>query len=177
MGEATGRLDVSGSPSGERRAPMIWGECNVEGDQVVVRLSGGRKLLATKATLRFPLASIARVGHDPSARAHVKIGFHQWRRHGQGAWRVGIYHGLDGWSFWSIGLGRNAVLIECSGEQFRYVVIEVADAQRTVREIRAAAARVTGRSPGGLETNPATPHVLAQRRDRREQGGPATGED
>jgi hypothetical protein len=156
---------------------MIWGECNVEGDQVVVRLSGWRKLLATKATLRFPLASITRVAHDPSARAHVKIGLRQWRRRGQGVWRVGIYHGLDGWSFWSIGLGRNAVLIECSGEHFRYVVIEVADARRTVGEIRAAAARVTGRTPGGLETNPATPDTLANRRDRRERGGLATGGD
>ena len=177
MGEATGRLDVSGSSSGERRAPMIWGECNVEGDQVVVRLSGWRKLLATKATLRFPLASITRVAHDPSARAHVKIGLRQWRRRGQGVWRVGIYHGLDGWSFWSIGLGRNAVLIECSGERFRYVVIEVADAPRTVREIRAAAARVTGRALGGLETSPAAPGLSAQRRDRREQGGPVSGKD
>ena len=68
-----------------------------------------------------------------------KTGFRQWRKHGQGVWRVGIYHGLDGWSFWSIGVGRNAVLIECSGERFRYVVVEVADAAETVREIRTAA--------------------------------------
>ena len=109
----------------------------MEGDQVVVRLRGWRRVLATRRTIRFPLASIVRIEHDPSARAHVKTGLRQWRKHGQGVWRVGIYHGLDGWSFWSIGLGRNAVLIECSGERFRYVVIEVADAERTVREIRA----------------------------------------
>ena len=63
----------------------------------------------------------------------MKTGLRQWRKHGQGVWRIGTYHGLDGWSFWSIGLGRNAVLIECSGERLRYVVIEVADAERTVR--------------------------------------------
>jgi hypothetical protein len=60
-----------------------------------------------------------------------------------------VYHGIDGWSFWSIGMGRNAVLIECSGERFRYVVIEVADPVATVREIRGAASRVTSRIPGG----------------------------
>ena len=83
----------------------------------------------------------------------MKTGLRQWRNHGQGVWRIGTYHGLDGWSFWSIGLGRNAVLIECSGERFRYVVIEVADAQHTVSEIRSAAAKVTRRVPEALETS------------------------
>ena len=94
---------------------MVWGECRVGADEVVVRLRGWRTLLAAKGTIRFPLASIVRVEHDPLARAHVKTGLRQWREHGQGVWRLGTYHGLDGWSFWSIGLGRNAVLIECSG--------------------------------------------------------------
>ena len=177
MGEATGRLDVSGSPSGSRRAPMIWGECGVEGDQVVVGLRGWRRIVATRGTIRFPLASIVRIDHDPSARAHVIIGLHQWRKHGQGVWRVGTYHGLDGWSFWSIGLGRNAVLIECSGERLRYVVIEVEDARRTVREIRVAAAKVTGLLPGGLEASPPAPARGPDRRDSRDQGELATGDN
>jgi len=164
------------SLSGTRRAPMIWGECNVEGDRVVVRLRGWRSVLATRSTIRFPLASIVRIDHDPSVRAHVKIGLRQWRKHGQGVWRLGTYHGLDGWSFWSIGLGRNAVLIECSGERFRYVVVEVADAQRTVREVRAAA-EMTREIPEGLETSPATPARGPRQRDRRDQREPATGEN
>jgi len=114
-----------------------------------VRLSGWRRVLATKSRLSFSLASITRIEHDPLARAHVRSGLRNWKRHGQGLWRIGVYHGIDGWSFWSIGLGHNAVLIECSGERFRYVVIEVADPVATVREIRAAAARVTSRIPGG----------------------------
>jgi len=155
---------------------MIWGECSVEGDQVVVRLRGWRRALATRGTIRFPLVSIVRIDHDPSARAHVTTGFHQWRKHGQGVWRVGTYHGLDGWSFWSIGLGRNAVLIECSGERLRYVVIEVADAERTVREIRVAAGKETGAGAGGPQASPAVPARGPRRRDRRDQNGPATGE-
>jgi hypothetical protein len=149
----------------------------VEGDQVVIRLSGWRKILATKSSLRFPLASIVRIDHDPLARAHVKTGLRQWRQHGQGVWRLGVYHGLDGWSFWSIGLGRNAVLIECSGERFRYVVIEVADAPRTVRELRAAAARVTRRIAGGVEAGPPPLAPGRSRRDRRGRDGSVTGQD
>jgi hypothetical protein len=149
----------------------------VQGDHVVVVLHGWRRVLATRGTVRLPLASIVRVDHDPSARAHVKTGLHQWRKHGQGVWRIGSYHGLDGWSFWCIGLGRNAVLIECSGERFRYVVVEVADAQRTVREIRSAAAKVTRRVPGGWETTLETEVRGPSQRDRRDHGESTRGED
>ena len=121
-------------PPGVGRVPWVWGQLEVEQDRVVVRLSGWRRVLATKTTMSFPLASIARVEHDPMARSHVRSGLRNWRKHGQGIWRLGIYHGIDGWSFWSIGVGRNAVLIECSGEHFRYVVVEVGDPARTVKE-------------------------------------------
>jgi hypothetical protein len=143
----------------------------------VVRVRGWRKVLATKGSLRFPLASIVRIDHDPLARAHVKIGFRQWRPHGQGVWRVGVYHGLDGWSFWSIGVGRNAVLIECTGERFRYVVVEVEDAAKTVREIRTAAAKVTRRIPGGLASGPPAGALRQNRKDRRVREAPETGQD
>jgi len=145
---------VSGpaSSKGTAQAPWVWGECTVDKAEVVVRLKGWRRLLATRSEVRFSLASVTRVEHDPLARAHVRSGLRNWRRHGQGVWRIGIYHGIDGWSFWSIGIGRNAVLMECSGERFRYVVVEVADPARTVREIRAAAGRLTGEIPGGLGT-------------------------
>ena len=120
------------------------------GDEVVVRLKGWRRVLATRSEVRFSLESVTRVEHDPLARAHVRSGLRNWHRHGQGIWRIGIYHGIDGWSFWSIGIGRNAVLMECSGERFRYVVVEVADPGPTVGEIRAAAGRLTREIPGGL---------------------------
>ena len=145
-------MSVPASPKGAGKAPWVWGECTVEKDEVVIRLTGWRRLLATRSEVRFSLASVTRVEHDPLARAHVRSGLRNWRRHGQGVWRIGVYHGMDGWSFWSIGIGRNAVLMECSGERFRYVVIEVAEPARTVREIRAAAGRLTGEVPRGFKT-------------------------
>jgi len=168
---------VSSSQSGVGRAPWEWAECHVEGEQVVVRLKGWRSLLATKSSLRFDLASVIHVEHDPLARAHVRSSLRNWRHHGQGLWRLGVYHGFDGWSFWSIGLGRNAVLIECSGERFRYVVVEVADPGRTVREIRAAAARLSPPAPGGLETGPPAPRARLERGARRGPGETAGGEE
>ena len=166
---------MSISAPGASKPPRIWGELVVDGDRVVVRLSGWRRVLATKSVVGFPLASIARIEHDPLARAHVRSGLRNWKRHGQGLWRIGVYHGIDGWSFWSIGLGRNAVLVECSGQRFRYVVIEVADPVATVRVIRASAARVTSRIPGGLDagspsrTRPAAPQSGARGPDEAEK--------
>jgi hypothetical protein len=155
----------------------VWAECHLEGDKVVVQLKGWRSLLATKSSLRFDLASIVRVEHDPLARAHVRSSLRNWRHHGQGLWRLGVHHGFDGWSFWSIGLGRNAVLIECSGERFRYVVVEVADPGRTVREIRAAATRLSSPAPGGLETGPRAPQARLERGARRGPDELARGEE
>ncbi|MGA2531079.1 MAG: maleylpyruvate isomerase family mycothiol-dependent enzyme [Acidimicrobiales bacterium] len=129
----------------------------MDGTDLVVKLSGWRRMLSTRAEVRFPLACITRVEHDPLARSHVRTGLRNWRRHGQGVWRLGIYHGIDGWSFWSIGIGRNAVLMECSGQRFRYVVVEVAEPRRTVREIRAGVVRVTGEIPPGIKASATTP--------------------
>ena len=175
MGKVAGRLEVSTSAPGVGRTPWVWAQCNVEGDEVVVRLSGWRRVLATKSMLRFALASVVRAEHDPLPRAHVRSGLRNWRRRGQGVWRLGIYHGIDGWSFWSIGVGRNAVLIECSGERFRYVVVEVADPERTVREIRAAVESVAQRTAGGLGTSPPPTGPRPRNRGDRQDRAPGAG--
>ena len=177
MGEVAGRLEVSSSQSGAGRAPRVWAECHLEGDKVVVRLKGWRSLLATRSSLRFDLASIVRVEHDPLARAHVRSSLRNWRHHGQGLWRLGVYHGFDGWSFWSIGVGRNAVLMECSGERFRYVVVEVADPELTVREILAAAARLGSGASGGAVSAPGEQSPLPRKAGPREPEVPRGGEE
>jgi hypothetical protein len=143
----------------------------------VIRLSRWRKLFATRAEIKIPLSSISRIEHDPGVRAHVRTGLRKPRRHGGGLWRLGVYHGLDGWSFWSIGIGRNAVLIEAAGERFRYVVIEVADPAQTVREVRAALERVqpAPHSGSGPETAEELDRQAAARHEpapSRRRGGP-----
>ena len=145
--------DVSGVAPGRsgRAAVGLGGVLAWKRTRVVVRLSGWRRRPRHRsAELRFPLGVDRRA--SSTTRSPVRTcaaGSASWRKHGQGFWRLGIYHGLDGWSFWSIGLGRNAVLIECSGERFRYVVVEVADPGRDgPRDPAAAAApRDRARSP------------------------------
>lgn len=155
----------------------MWGECLVEGDEVVVRLSRWRKLFATKSEIKVPLSSVSRIEHDPAARSHVRTGLRKARRHGGGLWRIGVYHGLDGWSFWSVGMGRNAVLMECSGQRFRFVVIEVADPACTVREVRSGLARVAGAGRSGQEAAGPAPGAGTEGGAPRGAQEPANGED
>jgi hypothetical protein len=125
-------------PPRREHPPKVWGEMLVEGDEVVVRLSGWRAVYAVRRELRIPASAVTRVEHDPAVRSHVSA---KLRRRGgrSGVFRIGSYHSLAGWSFWSVGLARNAVLIESEATRYRFVVVEVADPARTVSEIGAAA--------------------------------------
>ncbi len=134
-------------PPRREHPPKVWGSVAVEGDEIVVRLQGWRKVVAMRGRLAVPAASVIRVEHDPAARVNVPS---KLRRRGgrTGLFRLGTYHSLVGWSFWAVGLARNAVVIECDGARFRHVVVEVADPARTVAEVRSAAARTHGGADG-----------------------------
>lgn len=125
-------------PARREHPPKVWGTLAIEGDELVVRLAGWRVVVAMKRRLAVPLSAIVSVAHDPAARSHVQAKLR--RKAGRtGIFRVGTYHSLVGWSFWSVGMGRNAVVVEASGARYRYLVVEVADPTATVEEISKAA--------------------------------------
>lgn len=125
------------APITSNRPPKVWGTLDIEGEELVCRLSGWRAMAAITRTVSVPVSSIVRAERDPAARNHIRAKLR--RRSGRsGLFRVGPYHSLEGWSFWSIGLGQNAVVVECAGVRWRHIVVEVADPQRTVAEIRQA---------------------------------------
>lgn len=124
------------------RPPKVWASVVVEDEDVVVALGGWRAALAMKRRLRIPLARVLRVEHDAQPRLHVRAKLR--KRAGQtGMFRLGSYHSLDGWSFWAIGLGRNAVVIETTGAPYRFVVVEVEEPYETVAAIRKAVGLVS----------------------------------
>jgi hypothetical protein len=131
------------------RPPRVHALVTVEGDRVVVRVPGWRCLLALRRRLALPLDALVSVAHDPRAREHVAVSNWQTRRHRSGLWRYGTYHCFQGWSFWAIGMGRNAVVLTLTRGRYRYVVVEVADPAATVRAVEAAlGARRQGRTGG-----------------------------
>jgi hypothetical protein len=130
-----GSLGPDPAPITSKRPPKVWGTLAIEGEELVCRLNGWRAVVAITRTVSVPLESIVRAERDPAARNHIRAKLR--RRSGtSGLFRVGPYHSLEGWSFWSIGLGQNAVVVECTGVRWRHIVVEVADPERTVAEIR-----------------------------------------
>ncbi|MGO9559198.1 MAG: hypothetical protein ACLPQS_05075 [Acidimicrobiales bacterium] len=148
---------VGPTPIPPRRAhpPRVWGSLVVEGDQVVVKLNGWRSLMAVKRTLAIPLSTVIAVSHDPSARLHVRT---RLRKRGgrTGVFRIGAYHSPDGWSFWSVGLARHAVVVEASGARYRFLVVEVADPASTLEMIRLAAGLDTAATDAFRQEHPST---------------------
>ncbi|MCK4176875.1 hypothetical protein ACFFRE_00635 [Aciditerrimonas ferrireducens] len=116
----------------------------VTADELVVELRGWRRLLALQRGVRVPLASITAVAHDPYPRSRVPVGLRRTRaRQTPGLFRYGSYHGVQGWSFWAVGSGKGALVVECDHGRYRYLVVEVPDPTATLAAIEAARARAT----------------------------------
>ncbi len=131
------------APSWSNKPPAVWGTLRAEGGEVVAHLAGWRSVAALKKRVAVPIESVVRIVHDPAARAHIPTKLR--RKAGQtGFVRVGPYHSTLGWSFWSIGLGRNAVVVETDGTRWRYLVIEVENPQATVAQLTAAVLQAGG---------------------------------
>ncbi|MGH9304393.1 MAG: hypothetical protein ACRDZ5_08280, partial [Acidimicrobiales bacterium] len=133
-----GVLDPIPSWRNRDKAAKDWASVRVEDDSVVVRLKGWRAVLAVKWRLRVPLRVMTAVGADPYAYAHVPTSLRDRRKAHPRLWRLGVYRGFRGWSFWSCGIGRNAVVLQTDTFRFKFVVIEVADPAKLVEEISAA---------------------------------------
>jgi hypothetical protein len=123
------------------KPPKVWGSMHVEGEAIVVRLEGWRVVWATKRTLRVPIEVVVAIDHDPFVHERVSTRLRRRSRRVRSAplFRVGAYHGLEGWSFWACGMARNAVVVETSGSRYRYVVVEVEDPASVVSTLREAA--------------------------------------
>lgn len=146
-------LGAGSVPPRRVREPKVWGELAVEGEAVVARLRSWRMVVAFKRKVSVPLSSVVGVRRDPEVRAHVRAKL-RMRASRSGMMRLGVYHSMDGWSFWAVGLARNAVVVETSGTRFRFVVVEVADPLAKVEELNRAVAEYRAAHPGEGEEPP-----------------------
>lgn len=153
-----------------RNPPKRWGEVHVQGDAVVVRLSGWRAIWAMQRKLRLPLEGIVNVAHDPDVYQRVSTRLRRSARARTTMFKLGSQHGSDGWSFWSCGYARNAVLIEVRGVRYRFVIIEVESPAAVVQSIREA----TGLAPDTplYAPPPPTPTFRETMRARRREKPP-----
>ena len=145
-------------PSFSRRPARDWVLLEVTADAVVLSLRGWRSLLAVRRRLSVPLSAITSVRHAPGVYGIVSTSLRIRVRPRSHVFRLGVFRGRNGWSFWACGIGRGAVLIETEGYRFRFVVFEVARPGAAVSSIEEAlralrSGRVTGdRDDGPAET-------------------------
>jgi hypothetical protein len=111
----------------------------VEAETLVVRLEGWRAIWAAKRTLRVPLHAVVAVRRDPGVYANITTRLRGNRRSHTSMFKLGAYPSVEGWSFWSCGMARNAVVLETVGIRYRFIVVEVADPDSVVTTVRKAA--------------------------------------
>ncbi|MDA8039716.1 MAG: hypothetical protein M0Z69_11270 [Actinomycetota bacterium] len=127
-------------PSRSNRPPSDWASVDIVEGKLSITLHGWRSLLAIRRRLTVPLELVTAVRVDPLVYGQVPTSLRLKSRPRAHVYRLGVYRGIRGWSFWACGMGRNAVLIETERYRFRYIVIERSDPVALVSMIERARA-------------------------------------
>ncbi|NUP50124.1 MAG: hypothetical protein HOW97_22845 [Catenulispora sp.] len=110
---------------------------SVEGDNLVVKMTGLDKLWALKSSLSIPLANVRGATADPGIIQEPK-GMRAPGTRVPGVITAGTFH-IDGERvFWDVHDASKAVVIELADERYARLVVEVADPRAAVRDIEAA---------------------------------------
>jgi hypothetical protein len=132
-----------------REDPVV---VQVTKEALIVHLRGWRRILAFQRGVRIPWEWVIRVDYDPYPKGRVPTGFrHSRYRQTPGLFRYGSYHGIEGWSFWAVGSGKGALIIECNAGRYRYVVVETKDPQVVLAQVQEARKHDPRSSPGDVD--------------------------
>jgi hypothetical protein len=109
----------------------------VEGDTLVVKITGLDKLWALKSSLSIPLANVRGATADPGILREPK-GLKAPGTRVPGVITAGTFH-IDGERvFWDVHDASKAVVIELTDERYARLVVQVADPRAAVTAIQAA---------------------------------------
>ncbi|MFI1917049.1 hypothetical protein [Nocardia sp. NPDC020380] len=113
-------------------------ELEVTGTTVTVRVTGTHRVLALREHVTFDLRNVACVTSAP-----VDLRPPWVRAPGTffpGVIAAGIFRGKGRKEFWDTRFGGQGVLIELQGADFTRLVVDVADPDTVMRQLRHAAA-------------------------------------
>lgn len=113
-------------------------EIHIEGDQLALNVQGWHKLFAMKMSMHIPLAHIQGIRHDPSVTKGWSEGI---RIIGTGLGdylRAGSFMGKGGLVFWDVHDHDKAVIVDLHDEEYKQLIVEVQDPQKTIAEVEAA---------------------------------------
>jgi len=113
-------------------------------DEVLdVELQGLHRLWALKRRIRVPLAQVRGATVDPGMVSEPK-GVRAPGLHVPGVAVVGTFTRDGERTFWDVGSGANAVVIELSGASYDRLVVEVDDPRAVADGVNRALARTGG---------------------------------
>jgi hypothetical protein len=114
----------------------------IEGSELVVRITGLDRLWSLKSELRIPLAHVAGAERDAEEAAKWYHGLRAPGTNIPGVIVAGTFYANEGRVFWNVHRAANAIAIGLHDEKYVKLVVEVEDPNATIKliqEIRAGA--------------------------------------
>jgi hypothetical protein len=129
----------------------------IEGQEVVLRMRGLRRIAALRSTIRIPLHAIQAVGIRDGAAGGMWKGWRMPGTHLPFLIVAGTYYTAGEKRFYDVRRGEPALEIEAQGADFHRVIVGVREADSAVNLIRKHLAAIdrNQRSTGGPRPDPA----------------------
>ena len=124
-------------------------EVELTSDELVVHVTGMDRALALKTAVHVPLAHVVEVRSGVDEEAAV-IGLLRFGTHVPGLIKAGTFFARGKRFFWDVHHRDRAISIRLRDETYDELVLEVADAEATVREIER---RIAAGGPAGPATS------------------------
>jgi len=113
-------------------------EISVDGDRLHFEVKGLDKLWSFKGNLEVPLKHIRSVRHDPETARGWWHGIKLVGTHLPGVLSAGTFYHLGEKVFWDVHNPEKTIIVELHDERYSELIVEVADPQFAVNQIRGA---------------------------------------
>jgi hypothetical protein len=110
----------------------------IENDTLVMEVEGLDKMWALKSRLEIPLAHVTGVRADPETAHTWWSGIRMPGTNLPGVIKAGTFYQHGQRIFWDIHHPDNSIVIELADDQYKELVVEVAEPAATVAQIQAA---------------------------------------
>ncbi|MGZ4836363.1 MAG: hypothetical protein ACXVZZ_12055 [Terriglobales bacterium] len=113
-------------------------DLSIASGNLELHVRGADKLWAFKSSLEIPLRHIAGIRADPSVALGWWHGFRMPGTNIPGVLTAGTFYQHGKRVFWDVHNPENTVVIELRDERYDELIVEVANPQLTVEQVRAA---------------------------------------
>lgn len=116
-------------------------DLSIANGHLVLHVRGADKLWAFKSSLEIPLRHISEIRADPETARGWWHGLRMPGTNIPGVLTAGTFYQGGKRVFWDVHNPENTVVIELNDERYNELIVEVADPQRVVEEVKAALPR------------------------------------